>query len=199
MEILTQSVYMPYADLLTQAQQIFQNPSLTFEDLVNLGDPLSCRLCHNDTLPLPAPLDFLISVNEFFNVVLEASFGFNSSLVATPFMNDILNDWVAYVKAPNTTQLGSKYSVFSAHDSTLGFALGLLGYFPGLGTGDPAYASHMEFELWQLGDSFKISLAFNGQYLPLPACNDIVCDFMTWYNSLPLLSPEQWETECYSS
>jgi len=88
---------------------------------------------------------------------------------------------------------------FSAHDSTLGYALAVMGYYPGLGIGDPAYASHIEFELWQEGESYKILVAFNGQYLPLPACGDIVCDFMTWYNSIPLYTPKQWQTICNST
>jgi len=107
-----QEIFTQYSGLLTQAQVIFQNPDLDFLDLVELGDPLNCRLCHNDTYPLPAPLDFMLNVNTFFSQVLESAYAFNSSMFASPFMWDILDDWVAYVQAPSSNPLGAKYSVF---------------------------------------------------------------------------------------
>jgi len=190
-------VYTQYTQLLTQAQHIFQSPSLDPVQLITVYDPLIVRYCHNDTYPFPpnVPLDFMLQLDTFFNYIVSLSYRWNSSLVASPFMNIILNDWANYIIDPNTNPLGPKYSLLSAHDSDVGYALALMN-LPSIG--DPPYASHLEFELWKQDNSYLIMIAVNGKYLELPSCGGVICEFNQWYNSLPLLTPQKWQTMCNS-
>jgi acid phosphatase len=194
-----QIVYAQFSQLVTQAQEIFQNPSLSALDLITLYDPLAVRYCHIDTYPFPSnvPIPFMVQLYGFFNEIIPMSYNWIPNLVASPFMNTLLDDWVNYILNPNTNPLGPKYSLYSAHDTTIGYALGLMGLMPSLP--DPPYASHMEFELWQQGDRYFIMITLNGYYLKLPTCSgDVICDFTQFYHSIPLLTNQQWQTLCYS-
>jgi len=195
-----QMIYTQYSQLVTQAEQIFQITNLSPVDLLVLYDPLIVRYCHNITHPLPPniPNSFMIELDTFFNRIVELSYTWNSSLVASPMMNIMLNDWMNYIANPSVNPLGPKYSLFSAHDSTVGYALAFLGVLTTLNLGDPPYASHIEFELWQQGSNYWILISLNGEYLSLPNCGGILCDFNKWYKSLPLYTPQQWQVECYS-
>jgi len=192
--------YKQFSSLVTQAQEIFQNPSISAEDLITLHDPLIVRYCHIDTYPFPSniPESFMIELNQFFNAIITLSYNWNSSLVASPMMNTILGDWMNYVMNPDINPLGPKYSLLLAHDSTIGYALGLM---MGILTyhEDPPYASHMEFELWEQDNSTLIMISLNGEYIPLPTCgNNVACDFTQFYQSLPLLTNEQWQILCHT-
>jgi len=196
------SILQKYSALISEAHLIFNITPELFP-MIALNDGTICRFCHNSTYPLPGTVskEFVLNLYNFFSEILSTTYQVGTDLLSAPLIYELLGtQWLSAVKNQRKSLDGPKYCLWSAHDATLGFLLaGLnLTYFDGNFLMEPPFAAHLELELWQSStdNSYVIGLSYNGQYLKIPSCNDYFCDYLEWYNSLNVLTPDQWTQKC---
>lgn len=186
-----------YADLLTESQKLFGiSPDLF--SVIFLHDGVICRYCHNSTYPLPNSVTtvYIQTLDNFFSEIISSTYQVGTHLIADPLIYELFGTSWMTAATNQANLIGPKYGLWSGHDVTLGFllvGLNLTNYIP-----EPPFVSHAEFELWKsnTNSTYFIKAAYNGEYLNIPYCNSETCDFVGWYNSLNILTPDEWDQKC---
>eukprot|EP01126_Amoeba_proteus_P052741 TRINITY_DN6399_c0_g1_i3.p1 TRINITY_DN6399_c0_g1~~TRINITY_DN6399_c0_g1_i3.p1 ORF type:complete len:407 (-),score=42.35 TRINITY_DN6399_c0_g1_i3:229-1449(-) len=184
-----------YSPVIHEGSKLFSVPPELFP-ILGLHDGVICQYCHNSSYPLPPSItmNFLSQLDQFFNAVVNVTYHIGTDFMADPLIFEMLNNWVNLAK--NSTRLDHTYSLWSAHDATLGFLLAGLELSNDIP--DPPFASHLELELWEnvKDGEFYIGAAYNGKYLVIPSCGKDFCPFLNWYEGLHVLTPAEWATKC---
>jgi acid phosphatase len=159
------------AQLINQLTKAFNTTPPGFQELM---DSLYARYCHNLSMPVGVTLDMfeqiVAAANWETNYIL--TYPLYSNLSLGSFALEVLNN---IQNAVNNPDQAVKYFLFSAHDSTVGPLMALLGGFDHVW---PPYASHIEFELWQSNSQpsqFFVQVKYNGEIPVLPGCGAQMC------------------------
>ncbi|EFA83971.1 component of the counting factor complex [Heterostelium album PN500] len=196
------TLYNNLTSLPVYQQFIQQNAQLQQTIMSTLGEPnfpgwssfmdyFFALQCHGFPLPDGITDDLVQQVYEasFFT----ESYPFGSESYSRLAMSSFLQEVVQNIENFLSGASPLKYVLFSGHDDSVGPFVNLFGLYKIW----PAYASHVEMEIWQdnTGD-YYLQFKYNGESYTLPTCNGVMCPIQTFLDlSYSLMVPDYIDDE----
>lgn len=141
-----------------------------FHQLEQLADNLYIRNLHHVALPkgiTPADAEKIIALGEL-GIVNE----FKQKEITYPMGKNFLQALSQYFQSVVQNKTALKYVLFSGHDSSIMSVMTTLGSpLPHL----PAYASDLNFSLYQNTKEYYVKVSYNNQPVNIPDCGGSVC------------------------
>eukprot|EP01112_Ceratiomyxa_fruticulosa_P021415 TRINITY_DN7520_c0_g1_i1.p1 TRINITY_DN7520_c0_g1~~TRINITY_DN7520_c0_g1_i1.p1 ORF type:complete len:416 (-),score=52.09 TRINITY_DN7520_c0_g1_i1:182-1429(-) len=162
-----------YSALLASLQVILNNNSTPPLFWTEIMDGFSALQCHNMPFPQGVTQQTVNIAYEIaywqFNFIVE-----NSSYVSYSigrFYTELLSRMSSVIQGNNQP----KFLLYSAHDATIASILSGMGLYETW----PAYASHMQIELWsdKTGSQWYVLTKSNGVPVQPLGCTDVLCPF----------------------
>lgn len=149
----------------------------SLDDLQYLGDTLYIHKLHH--APMPAGL----SSADIDTIIESSSWAFMASerpqQIGKAFSYKLVTHIAKYLENASQKKSPLKYVLFSGHDNTITATLSFLGAPQ---NEVPAYASNVNFSLYENGSEYTVKVTYNGKPVPIPACGGEVCELTQFLN-----------------